>query len=174
MNLDEPRRSYAQITQGSMFGVTDVYFVAGYYGLMDVIIGHVAKLSRHRMHLKDDLPDVECEAILKTVGVRGSSEVDRILGITELVGFWVNGDPLLPCISNGLFVSASNFGGYSIAPAIGPSVEAILWFVDYPEDFEIIRQDLPVHNDSTNRIVNNALYVYGADHGQTIRRPRPL
>merc|ERR1711972_1125132 len=113
---------------------TDVYFIAGYYGLMECIVGNVKKLVHHKMVLKEG-SKIDCQVILKTVGIRGTNHVDRMLGIKEMVGFWVNGDPLMPCICNGLFVAASNFGGFSIGAGLGSSVEAILWVVEYPKDF---------------------------------------
>jgi len=146
-----------------MFGVTDVYFAAAYYGVMDVVIGHVKKLTHHCLHLKT-LKKLTCEVILKTVGVRGDYTTDKLLGIKEMVGFWINGDPLMPCITNSLFVQASNFAGFSIGPALGPSVITILWFVDNPSDFEFIRNVLPRHNKSNSTIQGNALYVYSATH----------
>jgi len=162
----DEKHTYCRVNQGTMFGVTDVYFVAGYYGLMDVVVGDVKKVTHHCVHLKT-MKKLKCEVILKTVGVRGDYKTDKLLGIKELVGYWINGDPLVPCITNSLFVMASNFGGFSLGPGLGPSVIAILWFVDNPGDFEIIRNSLPKHNKANNPIWGNALYVYSASHAQT-------
>merc|ERR1719469_254164 len=118
------------------------------------------------MHLRT-LKKITCKAILKTVGVRGDYEMDKILGLKELVGYWVNGDKLMPCITNSLFVMAKNFGGFSIGPGLGPSVTAILWFLDFPMDFEMIKDVLPKHNKANNKITGNALYVYPASHAAT-------
>jgi len=159
----DAKRSRCRIDQGTMFGVTDVYFAAGYYGLMDVVVGDVKKLTYQCMHLKTG-KKVPCEVILKTVGVRGDYETDKILGLKELVGYWVNGDPLYPAITNTLFVQASNFAGFSIGPGLAGEVESILWFVDHPQDFEIIRNMLPKHNKDNSVIKGNALYVYSAAH----------
>jgi len=146
-----------------MFGVTDVYFVAGYYGLMDVKVGHVKRLTYKCIALTNG-KKIWCDVILKTVGVRGSYAVDKMAGLKDLVGFWVNGDPLFPLINNGLFVQASNFGGFSIGPGAAGMTETVLWFVDFPQDFEYIRSMLPVHNKQNNKIHGNALYVYSAEH----------
>uniref|UniRef100_A0A7S4Q910 FAD/NAD(P)-binding domain-containing protein n=1 Tax=Alexandrium monilatum TaxID=311494 RepID=A0A7S4Q910_9DINO len=159
----DAKRSKCRIDQGTMFGVTDVYFAAGYYGLMDIVIGDVKKLSFQCIQLKNG-KKIQCEVILKTVGVRGDYQTDKILGLKELVGYWVNGDQLFPAITNSLFVQASNFAGFSIGPGLAGSVEQILWFVDFPMDFEMIRGTLPRHNKENNVIKGNALYVYSAAH----------
>eukprot|EP00421_Protoceratium_reticulatum_P003890 CAMPEP_0168368614 /NCGR_PEP_ID=MMETSP0228-20121227/6341_1 /TAXON_ID=133427 /ORGANISM="Protoceratium reticulatum, Strain CCCM 535 (=CCMP 1889)" /LENGTH=303 /DNA_ID=CAMNT_0008381465 /DNA_START=24 /DNA_END=931 /DNA_ORIENTATION=- len=159
----DSKRSRCRVDQGTMFGVTDVYFVAGYYGLMDVVVGDVKRLSHHCMHLKTG-KQVNCQAILKTVGVRGDPELDRILGLKEMVGFWVNGDQLFPAVSNTLFVQASNFGGFSIGPGLAGECENLLWFIDFPQDFEMIRDLMPKHNKNNNTIRGNSLYVYSAAH----------
>lgn len=162
--VTDARRSYCRIEQGTMFGVTDVYFLAGYYGIMDVVVGEVKRLSHHCVQTKSGEESIHCEVLLKTVGIRGDPALDKVLGLRELVGFWVNGDPLFPCITNTLFVQASNFTAYSIGPGIAGEVESILWFVDYPQDFEIVRDSLPVHNKESNVIKGNSLYVYTALH----------
>jgi len=159
----DAKRSYCRVDQGTMFGVTDVYFICGYYGLMDVVVGDVKRLTYQCIHLKTN-KKIHCEALLKTVGVRGSNEVDKMLGLKELVGFWVNGDPWMPCITNTLFVQASNFAGYSIGPGVAGEVDTILWFADYPQDFMQVKGLLPVHNAKNNPISGNSLYVYTAQH----------
>lgn len=159
----DSRRTFARIDQGTMFGVTDVYFVAGYYGVMDVVVGAVKRLTHHCMHLITG-ERIHCEAILKTVGVRGSYEVDKMLGLKELVGYWVNGNPLCSCVTNSLFVQASNFAGFSIGPGLTGTTEQVLWLVDNPQDLELVRSRLPVHNKKNNTIWGNALYVYSIAH----------
>lgn len=162
----DAKHSFCRIDQGTMFGVTDVYFVAGYFGLMTCVIGDVKKLTYQTMHLKTG-KKVSAQVLLKTVGVRGNYEVDRMMGLKELLGYYVNGDPMRPCITNSLFVQASNFAGFSIGPGLAGSCEQILWFVDYPDDFEIVRGMLPRHNKELNTIYGNALYVYSATHATT-------
>jgi len=162
----DAKHSFCRVDQGTMFGVTDVYFVAGYFGLMQCLIGDVKKLTYQTMHLKNG-KKVPCEVILKTVGVRGNYELDRCLGIKEMLGYFVNGDQLRPCVTNSLFVQASNFAGFSIGPGLAGTCEEVTWFVDYPYDFEIVRPMLPKHNKELNTIKGNALYVYSASHATT-------
>jgi len=159
----DAKRTFARVDQGTMFGCTDVFFVAAYYGLMDVVVGVVKRLTHHCMHMKN-YSKVHCEVILKTVGVRGSYEVDKMLGLKELVGYWVNGDPLVSCVTNSLFVQAGNFAGFSIAPGLSGSGDIILYFVDHPDDFELVRNLLPKHNKENSSIHGNAMYVYSAAH----------
>merc|ERR1712217_581545 len=90
-----------------------------------------------------------------------------MVNLKGLVGIWVNGDVLMPCPSNTLFVMASNFAGFSIGPGIASQSETVAWFIDFPQDFEWIRGSLPRHNKENNPIFGNALYVYSAAHAMT-------
>merc|ERR1712032_710430 len=96
-----------------------------------------------------------CDVILKCIGIRGSFELDKLMGLKELVGYFCNGDPLVPLMANPLFVQASNFAGFSAGPGFAGNTEQILWFADWPQDFEIIRDFLPRHNKANNKIQGN-------------------
>merc|ERR1719188_214199 len=87
----DEKHSFAQITQRTVFGVTDVYFLAGYYGLMEVVVDEIKRLTRQCAHTKK-MKKIECEAIIKAIGTSPSFKVDKFLGIKELVGIWINND----------------------------------------------------------------------------------
>merc|ERR1711972_795093 len=126
---------------------------------MDVVVGDVKRLTFQCIRLKQH-KTIHCECLLKTVGVRGDYTTDKMLNLKELVGIWVNGDALMPCPSNTLFVMASNFAGFSIGPGIAGQSEMLVWFIDFPQDFEWIRGALPRHTKANTPIYGNALYVY--------------
>eukprot|EP00439_Symbiodinium_sp_Y106_P067565 s322_g11.t1 len=96
----DEKRSYAQITQRTAFGVTDVYFLAGYYGLMEVLVDEIKRLTSGCAQTKKG-KKIKCQLILKAVGVTPDPQKDKMLGLKELVGLWVNGDPLRPVCCNG-------------------------------------------------------------------------
>merc|ERR1719221_1313073 len=79
----DAEHSYAFITQPTVFGVTDVYFLAGYYGLMEVVVDEIKRLTHQTAHTKKN---ITCECILKAIGTKPSFKVDKFLGIKELVG----------------------------------------------------------------------------------------
>jgi len=138
----DANHTFAHISQKTVFGVTDVYFLAGYYGLMEVLVDEIKRLSPQCAHTKKG-KKVPCEVIVKAIGTVPSFKIDKMLGLKELVGFWVNGDCLRPVLCNGMFVEARNFGSFSSGPGFATMVVMINWFMDYPEDFELARAMLP-------------------------------
>jgi len=138
----DAKHTFAQINSKTVFGVTDVYFLAGYYGLMEVIVDEVKRLSHKTVHLKSGRK-IEVEMIVKACGTNGSFKIDRMLGLKQLVGYWVNEDPLMPVSCNGMFVQARNFGSFSSGPGFASIIPSLLWFLDYPEDFEAIKGKCP-------------------------------
>lgn len=141
-----------------MFGVTDIYFLAGYYGLMEVIVDEIKRLTNGVAHTKKN-KKIECECILKAIGTAPSFKVDKYLGIKEIVGIWVNGDPFRPVSCNGMFVQARNFGSFSSGPGFAPAVKMMTYFLENPMDWYAVKDALP-HNPPSDR----PAYVPGATY----------
>jgi len=144
----DAKHTYAQIHSKTVFGVTDVYFLAGYYGLMEVIVDGVKRLSKGTVHLKGGRK-LEVEMIVKACGTNGSFKIDRMLGLKELVGYWVNEDCFMPVSCNGMFVQARNFGSFSSGPGHAGALPPMLWYLDHPDDFEPLRGQLPARKADT-------------------------
>lgn len=143
VNVDANRTS-AMLSQKTIFGVSDPYFLACYYGLAEIVIGEIARLSHHKIHMKNGRK-IEAEMIIKATGTMPSFKIQKQLGIKEIVGSWANGDPLRPVNISSKGVQARNFGSFSIGPGLAPSVKMLNWFIDYPEDYEKIRPGLTVN-----------------------------
>lgn len=135
-------RSHAVVTQSTTFGVTDIYFLAQYYGVCEIVEDEIATLSHRCAHLKSG-NTIDCGVILKCLGSHGDPDFDDLIGLKQLVGFWANGDPLLPllCVSKG--IQARNFAGFSLGPAYAGQIIVNHWFIDYPETFSMVRDSLP-------------------------------
>merc|ERR1719221_840653 len=138
----DAEHSYAFITQPTVFGVTDIYFLAGYYGLMEVVVDQVKRLTHQRAHTLRN-KKINAEVIIKAIGTAPSFKIDKWLGLKELIGFWVNGDPLFSVSCNGMFVEARNFGSFSSGPGFAPQVKLLTYFIDYPDDFALCKHALP-------------------------------
>jgi len=139
----DSKRTVARIRQKTVFGVTDVYFLACYYKKCEVVIDEIKRLSYHTAHLvKGGV--MACEAIVKVVGLQANPATDKYLGVQELVGYWVNGDALRPCCTNGTGVNAQNFGTFSVGPAIAGNTTLVTHFLLYPDDLNVIREQLPI------------------------------
>lgn len=154
----DANRTFAHISQKTVFGVTDVYFLAGYYGLMEVVVDEIKRLSHHCAHTKKGRT-INCEVLIKAVGTVPSFQIDKMLGLKELVGIWCNGDCLRPVVCNAMFVEARNFGSFSSGPGFATFVYVINWFLDYPADFELCRPGLPKY-----RAGERPAYVPAATH----------
>mmetsp|Transcript_102000 Transcript_102000/g.283872 ORF Transcript_102000/g.283872 Transcript_102000/m.283872 type:complete len:626 (-) Transcript_102000:191-2068(-) len=154
----DANRTFAHISQKTVFGVTDIYFLAGYYDLMEVLVDEVKRLTYHSVHTKKGRK-VQAEVIVKAVGTVPSFKIDKMLGLKELVGFWCNGHALLPVLCNGMFVEARNFGSFSSGPGFATMTHMINWFVDWPQDFEAARPMLPKQKAS-----DRPAYVPSATH----------
>merc|ERR1712154_210772 len=140
----DANRSFAHLSQRTVFGVTDVYFLAGYYGLMDVIVDEIKRITPGCAHTKKG-KKIKCEVIIKAVGTVPSFKMDKTLGLKELHGLWVNSDPLRSVVVNAMYVEARNFGSFSSEPYYGSCVPMVCYFVDYPGDYEVLKNALPVN-----------------------------
>jgi hypothetical protein len=110
-------RTYARIDQTTVFGVTDVYFLAQYYGKAQLIESMIKRLGPTHAHLQN-MEKIPCEALLKVLGIVPDPWVDKVMCIDHVLGIFVNSDPLRIVMSNGMHVSAQNFGTFSVGPGI--------------------------------------------------------
>mmetsp|Transcript_27829 Transcript_27829/g.78788 ORF Transcript_27829/g.78788 Transcript_27829/m.78788 type:complete len:674 (-) Transcript_27829:112-2133(-) len=140
----DANRTFANIQSKTIFGVTDVYFLAGYYGLMECVVDEIKRLTEGAAKTKKG-KTIECEVIIKATGTAPSFKVDKQLGIKEMLGFWVNGDPLRPVSMGFKGVQAKNFGSFSVGPGFTPQIKQFNWFIDAPWDFEVLRDKLPTN-----------------------------
>jgi len=154
----DAKRSFAHVSQKTVFGVTDVYFLAGYYGLMDVVVDEIKRLTNGCAQTKKG-KKIKCDVIVKAVGTVPDFAIDKMLGLKEMVGIWCNGDPRRPVACNGMFVEARNFGSFSSGPGFGPLAKFHQWFIDYPEDFDVVKDTLPKKKSG-----EMPCYVPGATH----------
>merc|ERR1719401_2416551 len=87
------KRTVCQITQKARFGIGDIYFLCIYMGKCEVVVdvGGVKRLTKHEVHLCGGrrLP---CQGLLKLLGLVGEMDIDRLMRVKEMQGFWVNGD----------------------------------------------------------------------------------
>merc|ERR1719210_1210023 len=86
----DKNRSMAFLSQETTFGVTDVYFLAYAYGLVEVYEDEIQKLSHHCAHTQKG-DKIECQVIMKCLGSECDPDLDDVYELTELKGYWVNG-----------------------------------------------------------------------------------
>jgi len=127
-------RTIASIKQKSRFGINDVYFLAHLYGWVTLEIDTVKRLQRHTVVLESGRK-VHAEQLVKVLGFKPNENVDSLMQVKEMVGFWVNGDwrRCIMCEAEG--IDASKFGGTSASPGLIVNAEYQSHFVNYPKDF---------------------------------------
>jgi len=166
------KRTTCQITQKARFGIGDIYFLTLATGK---VICHcdpqgVKRVARHEVHLGSGTK-IPCQAMLKLLGLVGEMDIDRLLRIKEMIGFWVNGDPRRYCVAEPLSVMCSQIGGTSFSPgAYQWSMEGI-HFLHYPWEWEggpgssgmLPKHAADMSDDATPR----PAYVVDARHGTT-------
>ncbi|CAJ1355966.1 unnamed protein product [Effrenium voratum] len=154
-------RSSVVLTQSTTFGVTDIYFLACYYKVCEVLQGvEVEKLSKGKAHLSDG-KDLECNVIMKCLGSTGATDFDDIVGFKFYNGWWVNGDPLLPVLSPAKGVQAKNFAGFSLAPGYAGMIITNRYFIDDPSKFTGVKEWLPKTTRDEHYECN---YIYKGSH----------
>jgi len=130
------------LTQSTTFGVTDIYFLAIHYGVAEIIVGEIEKLSKRKVHINTG-QELDCDVIMKCLGSTGDPNFDDMMCMEELAGWWMNGDPLLPVVAPAKGVQAKNFAGFSLAPGYASQLLCNTYFIDYPEKFAGVKEWLP-------------------------------
>lgn len=158
----DAKRSFAHISQRTVFGVTDIYFLAGYYDVMEVVVDEVKRVTYQMVHTKKG-KKIPIEVIIKAIGTCPSFKTDKMLGMKELHGFWCNNDPFRPVVCNAMYVEARNFGTFSSGPGFVAFVQYINWFLKYPEDYALTKGLMPINTAGERpAYVPHALHVSNA------------
>merc|ERR1712176_1083188 len=164
------KRTTCQITQKARFGIGDIYFLSVYMGKCELVVDQkgVKRLTKHCVHLEGGRK-LECNAILKLLGLIGEMENDRLLKIKEMMGFWVNEDCRRYIVAEPVSVMCSQMGGTSLSPGAYAWAMEGLYFFDFPKDWTecpygsgmLPRHKMDLSDDNTPR----PAYVVDARHG---------
>uniref|UniRef100_A0A7S2QF90 Uncharacterized protein n=1 Tax=Zooxanthella nutricula TaxID=1333877 RepID=A0A7S2QF90_9DINO len=127
-------RTNATIMQKTRFGIGDVYFLAAAYGLMEIVIGEVKRMTHHTLHLNTGRK-LQCEAVLKCTGCLGDWKVDKLLHIREMRGIFVNLDPRRVVSGEADGINASQFAATTAGPGYYSMAKMVLHFWDTPGDW---------------------------------------
>eukprot|EP00408_Alexandrium_pacificum_P016813 CAMPEP_0171188184 /NCGR_PEP_ID=MMETSP0790-20130122/17700_1 /TAXON_ID=2925 /ORGANISM="Alexandrium catenella, Strain OF101" /LENGTH=606 /DNA_ID=CAMNT_0011653257 /DNA_START=145 /DNA_END=1965 /DNA_ORIENTATION=- len=160
-------KTTATIRQKSRFGIGDVYFLACYCKKAEVIIDAVKRL-KPRMVLLEGGEKLEADCLIKVLGFRPDESVDKLMGIKEMVGFFVNGDWRRWVCTEFPGVDAGKFGGTSFSPGAIQNSEYMTWFVNYPKDLGPVwdSQILPKHK--VNKDTGYPAYVWEPRLGSSV------
>jgi len=128
-------RRMATIIQNSRFGIGDVTFLAVIWGRMEYVESTLKRLTRHTCHLVNGqkLEDVQC--IVKSLGLIGDFEVDRLHKMKELIGNWCSGDFRRVIQIDPLGMNAANFTTFSTGIGTYGSVYTNKYLHDFPQEY---------------------------------------
>jgi len=126
-------RTTATIRQKARFGIGDVYFLAQYYGKVELVVDGIKRLAPSEL-VMDSGERLYADHLIKVLGFRPDESVDKLMGTREMAGFFVNGDWRRWVFSESPGVDAGRFGGTSLSPGLIQTVEFFTWFVNYPRD----------------------------------------
>lgn len=130
-------RSNVRIVQKARFPISDMYFLALYYDRAEVRIGSVQRIGYHKLKLEDSTIGATC--IIKAFGFRPSKDVDKLLHVKNMLGFWPESDHrrwVHSEASGG--VDFQRIGSTSLSPAGIGIAEVPVHFLKHPEDFAIL------------------------------------
>mmetsp|Transcript_35151 Transcript_35151/g.81022 ORF Transcript_35151/g.81022 Transcript_35151/m.81022 type:complete len:618 (-) Transcript_35151:111-1964(-) len=159
--LTNSARTTGQINQKSRFGIGDVYFLAIAMGKCEVIVDEVKRLSEGRVHLESGR-ELSVQTILKVFGFVGDMEVDRLMKVKNMTGYWAEADNRRYIASESPGVYASNFGGTSLSPgAIGwvQTASHMMWF---PKDWRRLVDSGQMPINTRDESISRPAYVLDA------------
>eukprot|EP00418_Pyrodinium_bahamense_P058715 CAMPEP_0179161796 /NCGR_PEP_ID=MMETSP0796-20121207/79224_1 /TAXON_ID=73915 /ORGANISM="Pyrodinium bahamense, Strain pbaha01" /LENGTH=605 /DNA_ID=CAMNT_0020863937 /DNA_START=68 /DNA_END=1885 /DNA_ORIENTATION=- len=160
-------RTTCTVRQKSRFGIGDVYFLACYYKKAEVVVDSIKRLKPHQILLEGG-EKLEADALIKVLGFRPDDSVDKLMGIKEMVGFFVNGDWRRYVCTEFPGVDAGRFGGTSFSPGQIQNSECMTWFINFPKDLGPLwdSQMLPRHK--ANKETGYPAYVWEPRLGSSV------
>eukprot|EP00442_Polarella_glacialis_P046168 CAMPEP_0115120874 /NCGR_PEP_ID=MMETSP0227-20121206/45935_1 /TAXON_ID=89957 /ORGANISM="Polarella glacialis, Strain CCMP 1383" /LENGTH=637 /DNA_ID=CAMNT_0002522595 /DNA_START=92 /DNA_END=2005 /DNA_ORIENTATION=- len=155
------KRSTVTLNQKSRFGIGDVYFLAIAMGMCEVVEGDIKRLSERAVHMVSG-QKIEADVYY---GFNGNFDVDRLMNIKSMFGWWPDEDFRRFVIAEPIGVNATQFGGTSFSPGIRAWVEQSAHFLWYPSDWQIIINCglMPKHPADPEN--DRPAYVVDARHG---------
>jgi len=128
-------RTNCTIRQKSRFGITDVFFLAHYFGRAEEVVDEVKRLKDGTVMLERG-GCLFVSQLIKCLGFVGDHSVDQIMGIREMLGPFVNRDWRRCIFAESPGLDAGRFAGTSFSPKGAQDAEYVSWFINYPKDLE--------------------------------------
>jgi len=128
-------RSRATIIQNSRFGIGDVTFLALIWGKMEYVETTLKRLSHHTCHLNNGQKLENVTVLVKSLGLLGDFEVDRLHKMKELIGNWISGDYRRVIAIDPLGMNAANFTTFSTGIGTYGGVVQNKYLHDFPKEY---------------------------------------
>jgi len=160
-------KTAATIRQKSRFGIGDVYFLACHYGKAECIVDEVKRLKQTSIILESGAK-VDTDHVVKVLGYYPDSFVDKLMGVKEMVGYFVNGDWRRWIWSESPGVDAGKFGGTSLSPGAIQVSETYSWCLNYPKDLIGLFDSQMLPKNKADLDKGKVAYVWDQRTGATV------
>jgi len=160
-------RTTCTIRQKSRFGIGDVYFLAVHYQKAEVVVDGIKRLKPRQILLESG-GKLDADHLIKVLGFKGDFSVDKVMGVREMVGYFVNGDFRRWICAEFPGIDAGKFGGTSFSPGGIQNAEFYTWFLNYPKDLAPVFDNnvLPRKKPDKEKVVPT--YVWDPRQGSSI------
>mmetsp|Transcript_52871 Transcript_52871/g.133566 ORF Transcript_52871/g.133566 Transcript_52871/m.133566 type:complete len:689 (+) Transcript_52871:88-2154(+) len=143
-------RTKVNIIQNSRFGIGDVTFLAVACGKLEYVEDTLKRCARHTLHLTNGRKLEDVKVILKSLGLLGDYEVDRLHKMKKMVGSYCDGDWRRVLMIDATGMNAANFTTFSTGIGTKGFVFSHKYLHDHPREYDRIAkegyiQQLPVN-----------------------------
>jgi len=137
-------RGYKQISKGpqdvsnctiinkSRFAISDIFFLACAWGRCEYIEDTVTRCSQGSLHLKSMRKIDDLQHIIKAFGFTGDISADRLFKVTQMHGYWPDGDFTRIIYANPLGIDSSSFTSLSSGLSSYSYLQTVFFFADFP------------------------------------------
>lgn len=161
------KRTTVTLRQASRFGIGDIFYLARYFGKVDVVVGTVKRLMADKIQLENG-DKLAADHLIKVLGYIGDKSVDKVMGTKKMEGFHVNGDFRRIIWAENPGVDAGKYGGTSFSPGIISVAEMQCWFLNYPGDSFMVLGTGMLPTKKQDPEVERPTYVWDPRNGSTI------
>jgi len=155
--------SKVSIVQNSRFGIGDVTFLMVMYGKLEYVQDTLKRCTKHCLHLTGGRKLEGVTVILKSLGLLGDWAVDRLHKMSQMVGYFCDGDWRRPLMIDAIGMNAANFTTFSTGIGSHGFILSNKYLFDYPREFYrmvdmgLMRQ-LPTHK--ADKDLDKPAYVF--------------
>eukprot|EP00747_Dinoflagellata_sp_TGD_P166333 gnl/TRDRNA2_/TRDRNA2_188968_c0_seq1.p1 gnl/TRDRNA2_/TRDRNA2_188968_c0~~gnl/TRDRNA2_/TRDRNA2_188968_c0_seq1.p1 ORF type:complete len:768 (+),score=174.57 gnl/TRDRNA2_/TRDRNA2_188968_c0_seq1:131-2305(+) len=134
-------RKFTNIIQQSRFGIGDHTFLAVAYGKLVYKESTVKRLQGDVIYLENGDKLENMNVLIKSMGLIGSYEVDKLHRTKQMVGNWPDGDFRRYIGCDPLGLNASQFTSNSLGIGLWSTVVTSKFFFDYPWEVYRMMED---------------------------------
>lgn len=143
-------RTHATLNAKTRFGIGDIYFLACGYGVCEIVVDNIKRLTPKTVHLESGDKLEEIDNILKCTGMLPDFTVDKVIKCKYLQGFWINGDNRRFLCADPDGLQCSTLSTTTVGPGAYGNIKMMKHFWDVPGDWLRLEADgsldmLPKH-----------------------------